>query len=142
MSRWVRRATIAIEDRRFFEHSGGFAPDEFGAAAAETLATTNRVVIAGEVRTSLDPEKMKALVEQAARAAIKDIGYEQDGFHWKNAIVECHVHSQSADIAVGVDVEGAEVGPHALPDAARRDAERLQRRVRRSDGAGRRRRGR
>ena len=74
--------------------------------AAETLATTNRVVIAGEVRTSLEPEKMKALVEQAARAAIKDIGYEQDGFHWKTAQIEVLLHPQSAHIAQGVDASG------------------------------------
>ena len=51
--------------------------------ACETLATTNRVVIAGEVRTSLDEKAMKSKVKSAARKAIKAIGYEQDGFHWK-----------------------------------------------------------
>jgi S-adenosylmethionine synthetase len=72
--------------------------------AVETLATTNRVVLAGEVRgpASVTTE---ALIE-SARKAIKDIGYEQDGFHWKNASIECHVHEQSADIAVGVDAAG------------------------------------
>ncbi|MGU3495241.1 methionine adenosyltransferase [Xanthobacteraceae bacterium A53D] len=71
--------------------------------AAETLATTNRVVIAGETRgpASVTPE----LVESLARAAIKDIGYEQDGFHWENAKVEVLLHAQSADIAQGVDVD-------------------------------------
>ena len=49
--------------------------------ACETLATTNRVVIAGEVRTSLDEKAMKSKVKSAARKAIKAIGYEQDGFH-------------------------------------------------------------
>jgi S-adenosylmethionine synthetase len=69
--------------------------------AVETLCTTNRVVLAGEVRgpKSVTPEVMI----EGARQAIKDIGYEQDGFHWKNAVVDCYVHSQSADIAVGVD---------------------------------------
>jgi S-adenosylmethionine synthetase len=68
--------------------------------ACETLATTNRVVIAGEVRgPTLDP----SAVEQAARNAIKDIGYEQDGFHWDRAKVEVLLHAQSADIAQGVD---------------------------------------
>jgi S-adenosylmethionine synthetase len=71
--------------------------------ACETLATTNRVVIAGEVRgPSIDP----AVIEAAARAAIKDIGYEQDGFHHENAKVEILLHAQSADIAVGVDEAG------------------------------------
>jgi len=72
--------------------------------AVETLATTNRVVLAGEVRgpASVTSER---LIE-TARQAIKDIGYEQTGFHWKHAAIECHVHEQSADIAVGVDAAG------------------------------------
>src|ERR1700753_3219099 len=72
--------------------------------AVETLATTNRVVLAGEVRgpASVTSER---LVE-TARQASKDIGYETSGFHWKNAAIECHVHEQSADIAVGVDAAG------------------------------------
>ena len=71
--------------------------------ACETLATTNRVVIAGEVRgPTIDP----ARIEAAARAAIKDIGYEQDGFHHETAKVEILLHAQSADIAVGVDQAG------------------------------------
>jgi S-adenosylmethionine synthetase len=73
-------------------------------AACETLCTTNRVIIAGETR---GPEKVgKAEVEDVARAAIKDIGYEQDGFHWKNAQVEVLLHAQSAHIAQGVDASG------------------------------------
>src|SRR5277367_7155690 len=64
--------------------------------ACETLATTNRIVIAGEVR---GPDLGKEAVEAAARAAVKDIGYEQDGFHWRNANVEILLHAQSADIA-------------------------------------------
>ena len=69
--------------------------------ACETLATTNRVVIAGETRgpASVTPEKIEAV----ARQAIKDIGYEQSGFHWQTVKVEILLHSQSADIAVGVD---------------------------------------
>jgi S-adenosylmethionine synthetase len=69
--------------------------------ACETLATTNRVVIAGETRgpASVTPAK----IEAAARKAIKDIGYEQSGFHWETAKVEILLHSQSADIAQGVD---------------------------------------
>ena len=68
--------------------------------ACETLATTNRVVIAGEVR---GPAIDTSAIEAVARSAIKDIGYEQEGFHWKTAKVEVLLHAQSADIAVGVD---------------------------------------
>jgi S-adenosylmethionine synthetase len=72
--------------------------------AAETLATTNRVVIAGEVR---GPESItNDYVAHLARLAIKDIGYEQEGFHWEKAKIEVHLHSQSADIAQGVDAAG------------------------------------
>ena len=74
--------------------------------ACETLATTNRVVIAGEVRTSLSEKEMKSKVKSVARRAIKAIGYEQSGFHWKTARIEVLLHSQSADIAVGVDATG------------------------------------
>ncbi|GAB2178021.1 methionine adenosyltransferase [Dongia sp. agr-C8] len=72
--------------------------------AVETLCTTNKVVLAGEVRGpgSITHDKLK----EAARAAIKDIGYEQEGFHWQKADIECYVHSQSADIAQGVDAAG------------------------------------
>jgi S-adenosylmethionine synthetase len=72
--------------------------------ALETLATTNRVVLAGEVRgpEAVGHEQMIA----AARDAIKDIGYDQEGFDWRKARIECLVHSQSADIAVGVDAAG------------------------------------
>jgi S-adenosylmethionine synthetase len=77
-------------------------------AACETLCTTNRVVIAGETRGPKwsGEEEAKARVEEVARAAIKDIGYEQDGFHWKNAKVEVLLHAQSAHIAQGVDASG------------------------------------
>src|SRR6202453_4035175 len=71
--------------------------------ACETLATTNRVVIAGEVR---GPKVDPAMIVDAARAAVKDIGYEQNGFHWQNADVEVLLHAQSADIAQGVDASG------------------------------------
>jgi S-adenosylmethionine synthetase len=69
--------------------------------ACETLATTNKVVIAGEVRGPKSVTKEK--IEAAARKAIRDIGYEQDGFHWDKAKVEIVLHEQSADIAQGVD---------------------------------------
>ncbi|HVY99600.1 MAG TPA: methionine adenosyltransferase [Dongiaceae bacterium] len=80
------------------------AGDPHSRVAVETLCTTNKVVLAGEVRgpASITHDKLK----EAARAAIKDIGYEQEGFHWKNADIECYVHSQSADIAQGVDAAG------------------------------------
>lgn len=74
--------------------------------AAETLATTNRVVIAGEVRTSLNDKQIKSKVKSAARKAIKSIGYEQDGFHWKTAKIDVLLHPQSVDIAQGVDEDG------------------------------------
>jgi S-adenosylmethionine synthetase len=80
------------------------AADPQSRVAVETLCTTNLVVLAGEVRGPASVTK--ALMEQRAREAIKDIGYEQDGFHWQNADVQVHVHSQSADIAVGVDAAG------------------------------------
>jgi len=80
--------------------------------ACETLATTNRVVIAGEVRVPptlmkkdkngkdiVNPSRFKSV----ARKAIRDIGYEQDGFHWKTAKIDVLLHGQSADIAQGVD---------------------------------------
>jgi S-adenosylmethionine synthetase len=70
-------------------------------AACETLATTNKVVIAGETRgpSSVTNEQIEGVV----RSAIKDIGYEQDGFHWKTCDIEILLHPQSADIAQGVD---------------------------------------
>jgi S-adenosylmethionine synthetase len=71
--------------------------------ACETLATTNRVIIAGEVR---GPETVLGRVEELARGAIRDIGYEQNGFHWENCKVEVLLHAQSADIAQGVDASG------------------------------------
>ena len=72
--------------------------------ACETLATTNRVVIAGEVRGSKSVDS--AMIERLTREAIRDIGYEQEGFHWKNAAIEILLHEQSADIAQGVDSAG------------------------------------
>ncbi|MEL6297877.1 MAG: methionine adenosyltransferase [Pseudomonadota bacterium] len=72
-------------------------------AACETLATTNRLVIAGEYR---GPKNVTVMhLQEVARAAIKDIGYAQDGFHWANCNVEVLLHEQSADIAQGVDAQ-------------------------------------
>ncbi|MDB5410746.1 MAG: metK [Rhodospirillales bacterium] len=80
------------------------AADPQARVACETLCTTNRVVLGGEVR---GPKSItKDLLIEVARHAIKDIGYEQEGFHWKNAQVECLIHEQSADIAQGVDASG------------------------------------
>jgi S-adenosylmethionine synthetase len=72
--------------------------------AVETLATTNRVVLAGEVRgpASITPEVMI----EVARNTIRDIGYEQEGFHWQRAAIKCLIHGQSSDIARGVDAAG------------------------------------
>jgi S-adenosylmethionine synthetase len=101
--------------------------------ACETLATTNRVVIAGEVRVPasllkkgkdghpikdahgnpvINPAKFKA----AARAAIKSIGYEQNGFHWKTAKIDVLLHPQSADIAQGVDSASDQQGGEGAGD--------------------------
>ncbi|MES5099843.1 methionine adenosyltransferase [Agrobacterium sp. BA1120] len=101
--------------------------------ACETLATTNRVIIAGEVRVPdtllkkdkegnvlkdasghpvINPAKFKA----AARKAIRDIGYEQDGFHWKTAKIDVLLHPQSADIAQGVDNASDKQGDEGAGD--------------------------
>ena len=75
--------------------------DPFSRVACETLTTTNKVVLAGEVR---GPEIKKDELIQKVRECIKDIGYDQEGFTWKEATkIESHLHSQSADIAMGVD---------------------------------------
>ena len=68
--------------------------------ACETLTTTNKVVLAGEVR---GPSISKDEIISNVRECIKDIGYEQDGFHWQNCEVDYHLHPQSSDIAMGVD---------------------------------------
>ncbi|HCD17288.1 MAG TPA: methionine adenosyltransferase [Rhodobiaceae bacterium] len=73
--------------------------------AVETLTTTNLIVLAGEVRPAglVSNEE----IEEIARAAVRDIGYEQDGFHWRDAEVQVRIHGQSAHIAQGVDQDGA-----------------------------------
>ncbi len=91
--------------------------DPYARVACETLVTTNRIVIAGEVRLDsrkcgpkapmLKGGKVNAkVVEALARGAVREIGYEQKGFHWKKAKVEVLLHGQSADIAMGVDAKG------------------------------------
>ncbi|QNL19846.1 methionine adenosyltransferase [Hyphobacterium sp. CCMP332] len=72
--------------------------------ACETLTTTNRIVLAGEVRSSTPVHHDE--IEGVARAAVRDIGYEQDGFHWRTAEFSNYLHEQSADIAMGVDASG------------------------------------
>jgi S-adenosylmethionine synthetase len=79
------------------------AADPNARVACETLATTDHITIAGEVR---GPEVVLREVEDIARAAVRDIGYEQVGFDWKSLELVCRLHAQSADIALGVD-EGA-----------------------------------
>ena len=78
--------------------------DPHSRVAVETLCTTNRIVLAGEVR---GPNSIThAVIEEVARACVREIGYEQKGFHWQKAEVQIYVHSQSPDIAKGVDAAG------------------------------------
>ncbi|HEV2362782.1 MAG TPA: methionine adenosyltransferase [Caulobacteraceae bacterium] len=77
--------------------------DPVARVACETLVTTNTILIAGEVR---GPEDVIGGLEEKIRAAVRDIGYEQAGFHWKTACFKCLLHAQSADIAQGVDAVG------------------------------------
>ncbi len=87
------------------------AADPQARVACETLTTTNRIVLAGEVR---GPEPLvdsnghidAGRIEEIARTAVKEIGYEQDGFHWRDADVSVYLHAQSSDIAQGVDAAG------------------------------------
>ena len=80
------------------------AADPYARVACETMVTTNRIILAGETRgpDSVTPE----LLAHQARMAVHDIGYDQEGFSWKHAKVECHLHAQSSDIAQGVDSVG------------------------------------
>ncbi|QCK86403.1 methionine adenosyltransferase [Phreatobacter aquaticus] len=100
------RISDEIVDLFFKEAAKGGLPAAQVRVAAETLATTNRVVIAGEVRTNLTEKQIKSKVKSAARKAIKNIGYEQAGFHWKTAKIDVLLHPQSVDIAQGVDEAG------------------------------------
>ena len=85
--------------------------DPAARVACETLCTTNRIVVAGEVRgpqplVDKDGHVDRVRIEDIARACVKDIGYEQEGFHWRHAAVEIYLHGQSQDIARGVDAAG------------------------------------
>ena len=87
------------------------AADPLSRVGCETLCTTNRIVLAGEVRGPSSLVDSNGVVnsdvmEKLARDAVREIGYEQDGFHWKNLTFECHLHGQSVDIAQGVDAAG------------------------------------
>jgi len=79
------------------------AQEPYSRVACETLTTTNKVILAGETR---GPEIKKNELIEKVRSCIKDIGYEQKGFHWKNCNIDVHLHSQSSDIARGVDSKG------------------------------------
>jgi S-adenosylmethionine synthetase len=80
------------------------ANDPEARVACETLVTTNRIILAGECRAG--DEQISDIIdglEDKVRGAVKAIGYAQKGFHWKTADYACHLHAQSADIAMGVD---------------------------------------
>ena len=77
--------------------------DPYSRVACETLVTTNKVVIAGEYRLSVDKTNLFQEIEEKIRLAIKKIGYEQPGFHWEKIKIENYLHNQSSDIALGVD---------------------------------------
>ena len=96
------RVSDAILDRFILQ-------EETARVACETFATTNRLLVGGEVGIS-DPGKLETLmssVEDIARACVKDIGYNQEGFHWETLAFENLLHKQSVDIAQGVDRDGA-----------------------------------
>ncbi len=80
------------------------AADAGARVAVETLVTANLIVLAGETRCATEIPASR--LEELARSAIKDIGYDQDNFHWANSEVQVHVHPQSVDIAQGVDAAG------------------------------------
>jgi len=76
------------------------AEEPLSRVACETLTTTNKVILAGEIR---GPSIDKEVLFLKARDCIKDIGYEQEGFHWQNCDIQSYLHAQSSDIAMGVD---------------------------------------
>jgi S-adenosylmethionine synthetase len=79
------------------------AKDPTAKVAVETLTTTNKIVLAGEVRTNNGAVVTEEEMNEAARAVVKRIGYEQEGFHWRNLSIDNLVHGQSAEIAQGVE---------------------------------------
>nr|WP_246423505.1 methionine adenosyltransferase [Roseospira goensis] len=82
------------------------AADPMARVACETLTTTDLVILAGEVRGPAEVAENPDRLEEEVRAAIRDIGYDQEGFHWERAKVQIYLHSQSSDIAQGVDASG------------------------------------
>ncbi len=80
--------------------------DAVARVACETMVTTQRIILAGEVRCNPDVFPSLDEIEQAARATVRRIGYEQHGFHWQTADFACHLHGQSDHIAMGVDESG------------------------------------
>ncbi len=80
------------------------AKNPYSRLAIETFATTNTVIIGGEIRA---PEISKSEIENIIRATVKDIGYDQTGFHFENLKITNLLHEQSADIAMGVDASGS-----------------------------------
>jgi S-adenosylmethionine synthetase len=98
------RISDEVVDLYFRHANGGDVAAKDIRVACETLATTNRIVIAGETR---GPKSItKDMIVEVARDAVRDIGYEQDGFHWKKVDVEVLLHAQSPHIAQGVDASG------------------------------------
>ena len=80
--------------------------DRNSRVACETLTTTNRVILSGEVKISENIDRVRnEKIDIKIRDKIKDIGYEQEGFHWKNLKIENYLHQQSKDISQGVDSE-------------------------------------
>ena len=77
--------------------------DPYSRVACETLVTTNQVIIAGEYRLDANKSNLFQEIEEKIRLAIKKIGYEQPGFHWKKIKIKNYLHDQSSDIALGVD---------------------------------------
>ena len=78
--------------------------DNSSRVACETLATTNRIVLAGEINLKKNKNEIsESLIDEVVRRKVKEIGYEQDGFHWKNLKIENLLHDQSTDISQGVD---------------------------------------
>jgi len=78
--------------------------DPVARVAVETLVTTDLVVVSGEVRSA--SEISKELIEKTIRSTVREIGYEQEGFHWETMEVKILLHEQSSDIAMGVDSDG------------------------------------
>jgi len=78
--------------------------DSNSRVACETLATTNKIVLAGEINIKKNKDEIsESLIDEVVRKKVKEIGYEQDGFHWKNLKIENLLHDQSTDISQGVD---------------------------------------